>query len=83
MNRVNKAKRYLKTDVYAMLLDIVAVNASYYLALVLRFSINGQLDPLINKYINTTIYAAPCYSIICLFVFGCLNSMEVSGAMQA
>ena len=35
-----------------MLLDIVAVNAAYFGALVLRFSINNRLDPLIDKYLD-------------------------------
>ena len=52
-----------------MLLDIVAVNASYFLALLLRFSINNRLDPLIEKYINTVIYFAPIYTVICIVMF--------------
>ena len=66
---MDKIKRFFKYDFFIMLLDIIAVNASYFFALTLRFSINGRLDPLLGKYFDTVIYFAPFYTIICIIVF--------------
>lgn len=66
---MDKIKRFFKYDFFIFLLDIIAVNASYFLALVLRFSLNGRMDPLIDKYFNTVIFFAPIYTLICIIVF--------------
>ncbi len=66
---MDKIKRFFKYDFFIMLLDIVAVNAAYFLALVLRFSINNRMDPLIGNYIDTVIWFAPIYTVICIIVF--------------
>ncbi len=66
---MDKIKRFFKYDFFIMLLDIVAVNASYFLALLLRFSINNRLDPLIEKYLYTVIHFAPIYTVICIILF--------------
>ncbi len=66
---MDKIKRFFKYDFFIMLLDIVAVNAAYFGALILRFSINNRLDPLIEKYLDTVIYFAPIYTVICIIVF--------------
>lgn len=66
---MQKLKRFFKYDFFIMLLDIVAVNAAYFGALVLRFSINNRMDPLIENYLDTVIYFAPIYTAICIVVF--------------
>ena len=66
---MDKIKRFFKYDFFIFLLDVIAVNASYFLALILRFSLNGRMDPLIDKYLDTVIYFAPLYTIICIIVF--------------
>ena len=66
---MDKIKRFFKYDFFIMLLDIVAVNAAYFFALVLRFSINNRMDPLIGNYIDTVIWFAPLYTVICVVVF--------------
>lgn len=66
---MDKIKRFFKYDFFIMLLDIVAVNAAYFGALLLRFSINNRMDPLIEDYIDTVIYFAPIYTVICIVVF--------------
>lgn len=66
---MEKLKRFFKYDFFIMLLDIVAVNAAYFGALVLRFSINNKLDPLIDKYLDTVIYFSPIYTVICIVTF--------------
>ena len=66
---MDKIKRFIKYDLFVMLLDVIAVNASWFIAVVLRFSIKGIIDPQINSYVDTIIYFAPFYTLICIFVF--------------
>ena len=66
---MEKIKRFFKYDFFIFLLDVIAVNASYFLALILRFSLGWKMDPLIDKYLETVITFAPVYTIICVIVF--------------
>lgn len=66
---MDRIKRFIKYDLFVLLLDVIAVNASYFLALLLRFSLNGRMDPLLGKYIDTVIYFSPFYTIICITIF--------------
>ena len=66
---MNTIKRFFKYDFFILLLDIIAVNASYFLALVLRFSLGWRTDPLIDSYLDTVIRFAPLYTVICIAVF--------------
>ncbi len=66
---MNKIKRFIKYDLFILLLDVIAVNASWFLALFLRFFLNGRLDPLLGKYIDTVIYFAPVYTLISIIIF--------------
>ena len=66
---MDNIKRFLKYDFFIFLLDVIAVNASYFLALILRFSLGWKMDPLIDKYLETVITFAPIYTIICVIVF--------------
>lgn len=42
---MNKIKQTIKSDLWIILLDILAVNLSYYLALLIRFFDNRKLRP--------------------------------------
>ena len=66
---MGKIKRFLKYDAFILFLDILAVNAAYVLALVLRFTIANRLDPQINDYMYTVIHFAPFYTMSCIVVF--------------
>ena len=57
-------------DLWVVLLDIVAVNAAYFLALAIRFYVNSQLRPVaLNEYLPALFGYAPFYTIICIAVF--------------
>lgn len=57
-------------DLWVVLLDIVAVNASYYLALLIRFYVNFQLRPVaVDRYLPAWIGFTPWYTIISILVF--------------
>ena len=66
---MDKLKRFLKYDAFILFLDIIAVNAAYFLSLVLRFTIANRLDPQINDYMYTVIHFAPFYTMSCIVVF--------------
>ena len=66
---MDKIKRFIKYDLFVLLLDVIVVNASWFLALFLRFFLNGRLDPLLGNYIDTVIYFSPIYTVICIIVF--------------
>lgn len=63
MNKI-KGKDWL-----IILLDIVAVNAAYYLALLLRFYVNNEFRPTVSFYQTDFLTFAPFYTVICIAVF--------------
>lgn len=57
-------------DLWVIVLDIVAVNASYFLALLIRFYVNFQLRPVaMDRYLPNFAAFAPWYTVICLVIF--------------
>lgn len=52
---------------YLLLFDIVAINASYFLALFLRFDLHYSMIPVI--YLNALVRFAPVYTIFTVVVF--------------
>lgn len=64
----------LKNDLWVILLDAVVVNASYFLALLIRFFVGGVLRPVaVDRYLPAWISFTPIYSVLCLCVFGCFR----------
>ena len=60
----------LAKDLWIILLDIIAVNGAYYLALVMRFFVHGEFRPIAEtKYIPGFLHFAPFYTVLCLLVF--------------
>lgn len=58
--------------------DILAVNASYFLALVARFYVANEFHALAGRYLEAFRVFAPYYTVFCLVVFAALklyNSM--------
>lgn len=56
-----------------ILFDIFAVNAAYYLALVVRFYVNFEFNEWAVKYIPAFFQFAPAYTVCCLTVFAALG----------
>ena len=57
-------------DLWVVLLDLVAVNLSYYLALLIRFFVGGELRAVAeNRYMPAFLGFAPFYTVLCLLVF--------------
>ena len=57
-------------DLWVVLLDIIAVNAAYILALLIRFYVNFQLRPVaVDRYLPAFIGFAPWYTVCALLIF--------------
>jgi len=66
---MKKIKEFLKMNAWVMILDIIAVNVSYYLALLVRFYVNFEFRPSVGYYLDYFGRFAPIYTVICLIVF--------------
>lgn len=56
-------------DLWIVLLDIVAVNAAYFLALVIRFYVKGFREIATEAYIPAFLRFAPFYTLLAIIVF--------------
>jgi len=56
-------------DLWIVLLDIIAVNAAYFLALLLRFYVNFEFRPSVNYYLTDWLHFTPFYTVISIIVF--------------
>ena len=69
---MDRIKRTLRDDLWVVLLDIVAVNLSYYLALVLRAAIDNLglhgVDG-VSRFFAFCYRFAPIYTCLCLVIF--------------
>ncbi len=63
-----KKKTILK-DLWVVILDIFAVNLSYYMALLIRFYKNGIFHPNVGRYIPDFIQFSPYYTVIAIVIF--------------
>jgi len=71
MKRIENA---LKRDIWILLLDIVAVNLAYYLALVFRVAVNNMGGIFgspsdVPVYFSAFYRIAPIYTVLCIVVF--------------
>jgi len=69
METKQKITRFIKSDLWIVFLDIIAVNAAYLLALNARFIGYDNLGELFQGYLHTLFAFAPIYSIICIAIF--------------
>ena len=56
-------------DLWIVLLDIIAVNASYFLALLVRFYVNGEFRVTVNYLIGDWAKYIPFYTVLCILIF--------------
>ncbi len=61
--------KLLKSDLWIILLDIISVNAAYFLALLVRFFVGGKFYASLRELPYIYSKFAPFYTIICLIVF--------------
>ena len=60
----------VRKDLWIVVLDIIAVNASYLLALLIRFFVNGAFRPIVtNSYLPAFWQFAPFYTVACIVIF--------------
>lgn len=56
-------------DLWIVLLDILAVNAAYFLALLLRFYVNFEFRPTVSYYLTDWLHFTPFYTVLSILVF--------------
>ena len=56
-------------DLWIVLLDILAVNLSYFLALLVRFYVNFEFRPTVSYYLTDWLRFTPFYTVLCIAVF--------------
>lgn len=66
---MKKAWQNLANDLWIVLLDILAVNAAYFLALMIRFYVNFEFRPSVGYYLTDWLRFTPFYTVICILVF--------------
>ena len=69
MKSKNKIWEFIKSDLWIVLLDILAVTIAYWLALNARFIGYSELGDLFHSYLTTLFHFAPFYAAICIVVF--------------
>ncbi len=66
---MKKFGQILAKDLWIVLLDILAVNASYFLALIIRFYVNFEFRPSVSYYLADWLRFTPFYTVLCILVF--------------
>lgn len=67
---LTKPWKAISKDLWVVLLDVLAVNASYFLALLIRFYVNFQLRPVaVERYLPNLVAFAPWYTVISIVIF--------------
>lgn len=58
-----------KKDLWVLILDILAVNVSYYLAILFRYYLRSRIIPGATGFLSIFWRFAPYYTVICIVVF--------------
>ena len=66
---MKKIWKSIAGDIWVVLLDVIAVNAAYYLALMIRFYVNFEFRPTVSYYLTDFARFAPFYTVLALIVF--------------
>lgn len=69
--KVNQSEkiRWILIRIALVLFDVMAVNVSYYVTLLLRFYVNNAFSVWATKYVPAFMKFAPYYTVCCLLVF--------------
>ena len=59
----------ISKDLWIVILDIIAVNAAYFLALLIRFYVNFEFRPTVSYYLTDWLHFTPFYTIISVIIF--------------
>lgn len=66
---LKKIYEAIRKDLWLVLLDIISVNFSYYVTLLIRFYVNNQFRPTVSYYLSDFYHFAPFYTVACLAIF--------------
>lgn len=70
---LKNAFKGLLNDPWIVILDMIAVNLSHYLALLLRFYVNHEFRPTVSYYLADFAKFAPFYTVACIIIFALLR----------
>ena len=56
-------------DLWIVLFDIIAVNAAYFLALLVRFYVNFEFRPTVSYYLTDWLHFTPFYTVLSIVIF--------------
>lgn len=68
-NKIEKILCFIKEDLWIVMLDILSVNASYFVALIFRLSLQADYKKEILQYKDSFFTFAPIYTVICIVAF--------------
>lgn len=66
---MKKLKNFIENDLWILFLDIIAVNASYYMALLIRFFIAFRFTSSLGHYMEYFYRFTPFYTVLAILVF--------------
>ena len=66
---MNNLKKRLRSDLWIVLLDIIAVNGAYLLALLIRFYVHFKFTSGVGDFREYYLEFTPFYTVLCLVVF--------------
>lgn len=75
---LERIKKNLRSDLWIVLLDIIAVNGAYLLALLIRFYVHFRFTSGVGDFREYYLQFTPYYTVLCLVVFfvcGLYNGM--------
>ena len=66
---MNRIKNFFRTNTWMMLMDIIAVNGAYLLALLIRFYVHFKFTSGVGDFREYYLEFTPYYTVLCVIVF--------------
>ncbi len=66
---MNKTWNAIAKDLWIALLDVLAVNIAYFLALIIRFYVNFEFRPTVSYYLTDWLRFTPFYTVLSIITF--------------